>query len=337
MADLRFFDCKGPFTAGELSALSGASLKGDSMLIIDNVTSLDQAQSSHVSFLDNRRYIDDFEKSQAGLCLIHPDLVDRAPKGMSLLITETPYMAYAKIARAFYPAQMTPSRISEHAHIDTSSRIGEGVCIEAGAHISENVIIGDRTWIKHNAVISKGVKIGNDCIISSNVTLSHSNIGNSVIIHPGCQIGQDGFGFASGPEGHVRIPQLGRVIIHDHVNIGANTAIDRGAGPDTLIGAGTQIDNLVQIGHNVQIGMGCVLVSQCGISGSTKIGNYVVIAGKAGISGHVNIGDGVTIAAKAGVMNDIAAGLTVGGFPAIPQKAWLRQISAVRKLVKNKK
>jgi UDP-3-O-[3-hydroxymyristoyl] glucosamine N-acyltransferase len=179
--------------------------------------------------------------------------------------------------------------------------------------------------------------MGSDCIISSNVTISHSIIGNAVIIHPGCQIGQDGFGFASGPQGHMRIPQLGRVIIQDHVNIGANCTIDRGAGPDTIIGAGTQIDNLVQIGHNVQLGMGCVIVSQAGVSGSTKVGNFVVIAGKAGIGGHLTIGDGVTVAACAGVMRNIEAGQTVGGFPAIPQKEWLRQQAMIARLTKGKK
>jgi UDP-3-O-[3-hydroxymyristoyl] glucosamine N-acyltransferase len=337
MADSRFFKCAGPFTATELAQLCGAQLKGDESRIYTDVASLENANSQNVSFLDNRRYVEQFEKSAAGICLIHPDLVDRAPQAMSLLITKEPYMAYAKIARAFYPESIPPSEISERAYIDESAILGQGVCIEAGAYIAKGVVIGDRSWIKANAVLSDGVIIGNDCIISSNVTISHAMIANAVTIHPGCQIGQDGFGFASGAQGHVRIPQLGRVIIHDHVNIGANSTVDRGAGPDTVIGAGTQIDNLVQIGHNVEIGMGCVLVSQSGVSGSTKLGNFVVVAGKAGISGHLTIGDGVTIAAKAGVMNNIDAGQTVGGFPAILQKDWLRQTAAIRKLVKNKK
>jgi UDP-3-O-[3-hydroxymyristoyl] glucosamine N-acyltransferase len=336
MADKTFFTCTGPYSGTQLAQIAKAELRGNGDAEYDDVSSLGHAQSNHVSFLDNRKYVTTFKNSQAGLCIVHPDLADEAPEGMNLLLTHEPYMAYAKIARTFYPDQTPAEQISERAYISPTAQIGAGVCIEPGVYIGDNVTVGDRTWLKANCVLNNGVTIGEDCVISQSVTLSHSHISNAVTIHPGCQIGQDGFGFASGAQGHVRIPQLGRVIIHDHVNIGANSTIDRGAGPDTIIGAGTQIDNLVQIGHNVQLGQGCVIVSQVGISGSTKIGNFVVIAGQAGLAGHLEIGDGVTIAAKAGVMNNIASGRTVGGFPAITQKDWLRQISAVSKLVKKK-
>jgi len=337
MANPRFFDKKGPFDAQELAKIASAELRGDKNKIIQDVATLDKAGGNELSFLDNRKYIADFQKSQAGLCLVHPDLAGLAPNGMSLLVTPEPYMGYAKIASAFYPTVKCESYISPKAHVDESAEIGENVRIEAGAFIGENTKIGAGCWIKANAVIERGVIIGNDCIISANVTISHSEIGQGVTIHPGCQIGQDGFGFASGTQGHMRIPQLGRVIIQDHVNIGANTTIDRGSGPDTVIGAGTQIDNLIQIGHNVEIGMGCVLVSQSGVSGSTKLGNFVVVAGKAGIAGHLKIGDGVTVAARAGVMRDVEAGQTIGGFPAIPQKEWLRQQAMIARLTKGKK
>lgn len=337
MADERFFQKKGPFTSQQLAEISSAELRGDSDLIIHDVASLDKAQAGNVTFLDNRKYLQTFQESTAGLCLVHPDLADKAPKGMALLISTEPYMGYAKIATAFYPPQQAIPEVSDRANVADSAEIGAGVRIEAGAFIGENVKIGENSWIKANAVLSDGVEIGANCVIASNVTISHSLIGNGVIIHPGCQIGQDGFGFASGPQGHMRIPQLGRVIIHDHVNIGAATTIDRGAGPDTVIGAGTQIDNLVQIGHNVELGMGCVMVSQSGISGSTKLGNFVVVAGKAGIAGHLKIGDGATIAARAGVMRNVEAGQTVGGFPAISQKEWLRQQAMIARLTKSKK
>lgn len=337
MADDRFFKKQGPFTAQHLAEIASAELRGDADLLINDVAALDQADSDQLSFLDNRKYLKTFCSSQAGLCLVHPDLADKAPVGMALLITPEPYMGYAKIASTFYPAPHVEGYISEQASVAASAEIGESVRIDAGAYIGENVKIAANSWIKVNAAIHDGVEIGSDCIISSNVTISHSIIGNAVTVHPGCQIGQDGFGFASGPQGHVRIPQLGRVIIKDHVNIGANCTIDRGAGPDTIIGAGTQIDNLVQIGHNVQLGMGCVIVSQAGVSGSTKVGNFVVIAGKAGIGGHLTIGDGVTVAACAGVMRNIEAGQTVGGFPAIPQKEWLRQQAMIARLTKGKK
>ncbi len=335
MADPRFFTKKGPFTVKELCEIAQAELKGNCPQQIDDVAPLDLAGPHTVSFLDNRKYIADFSKSKAGLCLVHPEMVDHAPQTMALLVTETPYMGYAKIASAFYTQQVPAANISTQACVDETAQIGEGVVIEAGSFIGKDVVIGASSWIKANAVLNDGVKIGESCVISQNVTITHSLIGNHVTIHPGCQIGQDGFGFASGPQGHMRIPQLGRVIIQDHVNIGANTTIDRGAGPDTLIGAGTQIDNLVQIGHNVQIGMGCVIVSQVGISGSTKLGNFVVCGGQAGIAGHLQIGDGAVMAAKAGVMKNIPAGETWGGFPAIPQKDWLRQVATLNKITRS--
>lgn len=337
MADKRFFNCEGPFTSKQLAEIAKADLQGSADLVIKDVSSLEKATHENISFLDNRKYVAAFKASKAGLCIVHPDLAQHAPEGMTLLLSKEPYMAYARVSRTFYPDERHDGSIAPTAYVSSSADVGENVTIEHGAYIADGVVIGKNSWIKANACIQKNVKVGEDCIISSNSTISHSLIGNGVTIHPGCQIGQDGFGFASGPQGHVRIPQLGRVVIQDHVNIGANTTIDRGSGPDTVIGAGTQIDNLVQIGHNVQIGMGCVIVSQVGISGSTKIGNFVVIAGKAGVAGHLKIGDGVTIAARAGVMRDIEAGQTVGGFPAIPQKEWLRQVSTIAKLAKVKK
>ncbi|SCA55030.1 UDP-3-O-acylglucosamine N-acyltransferase [Candidatus Terasakiella magnetica] len=337
MADSRFFKCNGPFKAHELADIASAELVGDKDALITDVASIDQATSEQVSFLDNRKYVKAFTKSKAGLCLVHPEVADKAPEGMSLLVTAEPYMGYAKIASTFYPVTFPKAKISERANISETATIADGVIIEAGAYVGENVIIGKGTWIKSNAVLGDGVTVGENCIIHPNVTLSHTIISNGVTIHPGCQIGQDGFGFASGAQGHVRIPQLGRVLIGDHVNIGAATTIDRGAGPDTVIGAGTQIDNIVQIGHNVQIGMGCVIVSHVGISGSTKLGNFVVVGGQAGVAGHLEIGDSVVIAAKAGVMRNVEAGQTVGGFPAIPQWKWLRQVGMIEKLTRGKK
>ncbi|WP_135077964.1 UDP-3-O-(3-hydroxymyristoyl)glucosamine N-acyltransferase [Terasakiella sp. SH-1] len=337
MADSRFFNKKGPFTAQQLCEIASAKLVGKDDLIINDVASLENATSDTISFLDNRKYVESFQHSQAGLCLVHPDLVDKAPEGMTLLVTPEPYMGYAKVSSAFYPETNPAPSISPNANVSDSAEIADGVIIDAGVFVGDHVKIGEGTWLKANSAIMDGVSIGQNCIIHPNVTISHCMISNGVTIHAGCQIGQDGFGFASGAQGHVRIPQLGRVLIGDGVNIGANTTIDRGAGPDTVIGAGTQIDNLVQIGHNVQIGKGCVVVSHVGISGSTQLGNFVVIGGQAGIAGHLKIGDSVVIAAKAGVMRDVEAGQTVGGFPAIPQWKWLRQVSAIDKLTKGKK
>jgi UDP-3-O-[3-hydroxymyristoyl] glucosamine N-acyltransferase len=203
--------------------------------------------------------------------------------------------------------------------------------------VGANTEIGEGTWLGPGVVIGEGVVVGRDCRIHANVTLSHCIVGARVTVFPGARIGQDGFGFAPDPRGHVTVPQLGRVLIHDDVRIGANTTIDRGAGPDTVIGAGCRIDNLVQIGHNVVLGRGCIVVAQAGIAGSTRLGDFVVLGGQAGLTGHLTIGAGAQVAAQAGVMDDVPPGAIYGGSPAIPARDWHRQTVAVRKLVKKER
>ncbi len=289
-----------------------------------------------MSFLDNKKYIAMFESSRAGACVVHPDLVHRAPPGMALLLSSDPYRAYARAAQQFYPTSTPASGIAPGALVDPSSRIGEGGSIAAGAVIGPNVEIGARSIIGPNAVVGAGTVIGEDCIIGACASVTHAIVGNRVNIYPGARIGQDGFGFAMGLDGHVKVPQLGRVIIGDDVEIGANTTIDRGAGPDTVIGEGSKIDNLVQIGHNVQLGRGCVIVAQAGISGSTKLGDFVVVGGQAGLTGHLSIGAGARIAGKSGVMRDVSKGEAVGGIPAVPLVEWHRQTVAIGRLTRDK-
>ena len=179
--------------------------------------------------------------------------------------------------------------------------------------------------------------MGDDCDVGSCATLTYCVLGRGVIIHPGVRIGQDGFGFALGASDHVKVPQVGRVVIEDDVEIGANSTIDRGTGPDTVIGAGTKIDNLVQIAHNVRLGRGCVVVSQVGISGSTDIGDFVMMGGQAGLTGHLSIGAGARIAAQSGVMRDVEPGATVAGSPAMPVRQHWRQVATVANLARKGK
>ncbi|OJX81004.1 UDP-3-O-(3-hydroxymyristoyl)glucosamine N-acyltransferase [Magnetospirillum sp. 64-120] len=339
MADARFFQVAGPFTLGQLADLCRAELstgaKADQVVV--DVASLENAESQHISFLDNRKYLAAFAETKAGAVIVHPDVADRAPAGVTLLLSKDPYRAYAMVAQAFYPASAPTEWRAPTAWIDPSAQIGADCWIGPGAVIGANAEIGARCRIEANAVIGDGVVLGEGGKIGANASVCCAIIGRNVSIYPGARIGQDGFGFAMGAQGHLKVPQLGRVVIGDNVEIGANTTIDRGAGPDTVIGDGCWIDNLVQIGHNVQLGRGCVVVAQVGISGSTQFGDFVAAGGQVGFAGHLKIGMGAKIMAQSGVIGDIPAGQTYGGYPAVPRMEWLRQQALLSKLARDKK
>jgi UDP-3-O-[3-hydroxymyristoyl] glucosamine N-acyltransferase len=308
---------------------------GSSAKLVKDVAPLENAGKDDVSFLDNPLYVAEFLESDAGVCIVHPDRSKNAPSGMSLLLSEAPYLAYAKIATAFYPeAELNKS--ASTTLIDPSASIGEGTYIAPGAVIGANVEIGAKCEIGSNAVIGAGVVIGDECRIGPSASVQYSKIGSKVRLFAGARIGEPGFGFATGSEGHVTVPQLGRVLIGDETEIGANTTIDRGSAADTVIGQGCRIDNLVQVGHNVILGNGCIVVSQVGISGSTKLDDFVVVGGQVGFSGHLKIGKGVQIAAQSGVMNDLPAGGKYSGSPAVPMRQWLKQAAMIRSMGRNK-
>lgn len=336
MADPRFFKRLGPFTVADLARLTGAAIGagGDPGRVVTDVATLSEAGPEQISFLDNRKYADQFRATKAGVCLVSPDMAGEAPAGTIPLIAADPYRAYAIVAAAFYPRPKSAAGIHPSAIVDPTAVLGEGVSVAAGAVIGAGVEIGAGTAIGPNAVIGDGVIFGPGGSVGASASISHAIIGAMVHVYPGCRIGQDGFGFAMGPKGHLKVPQLGRVTIGDDVEIGANTTIDRGSGPDTVIGPGCRIDNLVQIGHNVVLGPGCIIVSQVGISGSTQLGAGVVMGGQAGAAGHIKIGAGARVAAQTGIMADIPAGSTVMGLPATPIKQFWREVATVKALAK---
>jgi UDP-3-O-[3-hydroxymyristoyl] glucosamine N-acyltransferase len=331
--DARFFMRSGPHSLAAIAQAANAKPVGQGLnRPISGVAPLQSAGPEDVSFLDNRRYADLLDVTKAGAVIVHPDLSHRVPPSAIALVTPEPYVGWAKVSALFHPpasaiAGVHPSAVIEAgASIDPSAEIGANAVIGAGALIGQGSIIGPL------AVIGSGVVIGRFCRVHAQATVSHAVLGDHVVIYPGARIGQDGFGFAITKTGFVPVPQLGRVIIGAGAEIGANATIDRGSAQDTVIGEGVHIDNLVQIGHNVNIGKGCVIIAQAGISGSTIIGEHVMIAAQAGLTGHLNIGKGARIGAQAGVMADVAAGTEVLGAPAQPAKAFFREVVTLRKL-----
>lgn len=340
MADPRFFHNQGPLKLGELARLADAELgpNSDPELLIHDVAPLDVAGPDALSFLDNTKYVDAFRTSNAGACVVAAKFADDAPGGMALLLSDRPYRAYAHIARAFYPN--APAGRSNHhpsAIIDSSATIGDGCTIGVNAVIAAEVVLGKQVRVGAGAVVDRAVSIGDETDIGANTSLSHCRIGARCLLHPGVRIGQRGFGFDMSAEGHLDVPQLGRVIVGNDVEIGANSCIDRGSGPDTVVGDGCKIDNLVQIGHNVHLGKGCVVVAQSGIAGSAHLEDFVVLAGQSGVAGHIRIAAGTQIAARSGVMRDTEPGAKLAGNPAIPTRELFRQLTALAKLAKDGK
>ncbi|MEZ5851452.1 MAG: UDP-3-O-(3-hydroxymyristoyl)glucosamine N-acyltransferase [Hyphomicrobiaceae bacterium] len=335
-----FFERAGPYSVEALAQhvdaepVAAADASGR---MISDVKPLHEALGEHVTFIENRKYLPALAESRAGFCFVSPALVARVPATTVPLVVRAPYRAFALALQLFYPTAML-SKTAEFGADDTpllihpTAQIEEGARIEAGAVIGREARIGRGSKIAAGAVIGYRVHVGRDSYIGPGASLTHALVGDRVVIHAGVRIGQDGFGFAMSAQGHLKVPQIGRVIIQDSVEIGANSTIDRGALKDTIIGEGTKIDNLVQIGHNVVIGRHCVIVSQVGLSGSCELGDFVVIGGQAGVVGHVKVGAGTQIAGASHVKDDVPPGSRLGGTPAVPFKEWARSLAAIREL-----
>jgi UDP-3-O-[3-hydroxymyristoyl] glucosamine N-acyltransferase len=332
-----FFTRSAPIRLADLAQRLGAELAAaaDREAWLEDVKPLAEADAGHLTFLDNRKYMPQLAETRAGACLIAPAFADRVPARTAALTLKAPYRAFAVALQLFYPDALQPKAAMVAAGeplVHPSANVAAGARVEPGAVIGREAAVGPGTTVAAGALIGYRVVVGDGCYIGPGVSLTHAIVGNRVILHAGVRIGQDGFGFAMGAQGHLKVPQIGRVILHDDVEIGANSCIDRGALKDTVIGEGTKIDNLVQIGHNVVIGRHCVIVGQTGISGSTELGDFVVMGGQSGAVGHIKVGTGAQIAGGGHAKDDVPAGARMGGTPAVPMAEWARQIAAVKRL-----
>ena len=342
MADPRFFENLGPFTLAQICEKAGVHVPvgANGGREFFDLADLAGSDSRHLSFFSgNFTLRDAFASSRAGACLVaQKGKRPVTPDGMIVLEAASVSHAFAAVAAMFYPEHSQPVWPAGAPAISHQARIGRNVTLAAGVSVGSGAEIGEGTRIGPGTAIGPGVAIGRNCEIGANVSISHAFIGDRVIILPGAQLGQPGFGFASSAAGHVKIPQLGRVIVQDDVEIGSCTTIDRGSLRDTVIGEGTKLDNLIMIGHNCQIGRHCILAGQVGIAGSCVIEDHVVMGGQVGIGDHSRVGSHARLAARSGTASRIVleGGIDYGGAPAKPVREWAREMHAVARLGKRR-
>ena len=333
MADKAFFKNKGPFSLSKIAEMTGAEItdfaKRD--LMISDIETMEKAGDDQICFFYDKKAKAKASEIKAAACVTTKDLAPFVASNIAILTCDDPKGAYLKLNLAMYEEYLPEPHISSKASIHPSVKIGKNCVIADFVTIEENVVIGDNCRIEAGAYIGRNCQIGSNCRIGVNATVSYCLMGNDCYIYSGARIGNDGFGFNTIAGQHKRIPQVGRVIIGNDVEIGANTCVDRGALDDTVIGDGCRIDNLVQIAHNDKFGRGCILVSQVGVAGSCHFGDYVVCGGQTGFADHLNIGSQAQIAAQSGVMRDVEPGAVLLGTPAVPFKDFMRQVAFLQK------
>jgi UDP-3-O-[3-hydroxymyristoyl] glucosamine N-acyltransferase len=340
MIDTRFHYATGPHMLAELLKLAGhgklATAAMESVRIA-GASELIEADADSISFAASPQYARQLTESGAGAVLISKALAEAVPTNTVAIVCEDPYGVFIDILNIIYPDDTRRIVAAAAKASPESYRLEEDVILGAGVVIGPGAEIGSGTVIGANTVIGAGVAIGRDCVIGAGCVVECAYIGNEVVLQSGVVIGSEGFGFQLKPERHKKIPQLGRVIVQDRVALGANTTIDRGTLSDTVIGEGTKIDNLVQVGHNCRIGRNCVISGMCGLSGSTVLEDGVVMGGGAGTAGHLTVGRGTLVLARSGVSHSFPAGSNIAGAPAQDVKLWKREIVATRRLAKGDK
>ncbi|MBI5446239.1 MAG: UDP-3-O-(3-hydroxymyristoyl)glucosamine N-acyltransferase [Deltaproteobacteria bacterium] len=321
-------------TLSELSEHLGTELVGEGSRAIESVAPLHDASPGQVSFLANPKYRGLLRSTRASAVIVGPsDREVARAEGLELLVSPNPYLAFARAVALLHPSAGEGEGIDPGAHIDPSAELEEGVRALAGSFVGEGARVGRGTVLHPGAYVGRNATVGAECVLYPNVVVQEGcRLGDRVILQPSCVIGSDGFGYARDGSRHVKIPQVGIVVLEDGVEVGAGTTIDRAALGETRIGRGTKIDNLVQIAHNVVLGSDCLVIAQVGISGSTRIGSRVILAGQAGVVGHVTIGDGAIIGARTGIGSDVEPGAVLSGSPAMPHRESLKAQAIVRKL-----
>ncbi|WP_330894462.1 UDP-3-O-(3-hydroxymyristoyl)glucosamine N-acyltransferase [Candidatus Deferrimicrobium sp.] len=315
----------------DLAGKIGAILQGPDVEV-GGIAAVDEAGPGQVTFLSNPKYARKARETKASAIIAKQPI---AGAGCAFLLTPDPYLAFALAVEQFHPPVRPAAGVSAQASVHPAAVLGKGVHVGPFAVIDEGAVIGDRVTLYPGAYVGKGAVVDEDTVLHPHVTLYEGvRIGKRVLLHAGCVIGSDGFGFAPTPQGFRKIPQVGTVEIGDDVEIGANTTIDRAALGVTRVGPGTKLDNLIQVGHNVEIGRDTVIAAQVGISGSVRIGNRVMIGGQSGLAGHLELGDGVMLGAKTGVLASLSAdeNRVWSGIPAMPHRRWLKMVALLPKL-----